>query len=77
MHPIAKSRKPYDIGVKFGLAIEPIIGHHKDDHLMRRCHLKGSDGDALHAVLCAAGYVVGWMLRMIARLRPVADLGLK
>jgi hypothetical protein len=24
-------------------------------HRMNRCHLKGSEGDALHAVLCAAG----------------------
>ncbi len=37
-------------------AIKPIIGHLKADHRMDRCHLKGSEGDALHAVLCAAGY---------------------
>jgi IS5 family transposase len=37
-------------------AIEPIIGHLKADHRMNRCHLKGADGDSLHAVLCAAGY---------------------
>jgi IS5 family transposase len=37
-------------------AIEPIIGHVKHDHGMRRCWLKGQAGDALHAVLCAAGY---------------------
>ena len=36
-------------------AIEPIIGHLKADHRMDRCHLKGSEGDALHAVMCAAG----------------------
>ncbi len=48
-------------------AIEPIIGHLKDDHGMRRCHLKGSSGDALHAVLCAAGYNMRWLLRMIAK----------
>jgi hypothetical protein len=36
-------------------AIEPIIGHLKADHRMNRCHLKGSNGDSLHAVLCAAG----------------------
>jgi IS5 family transposase len=34
---------------------------------MDRCHLKGSEGDALHAVLCAAGYNIRWLLRMIAR----------
>jgi len=34
----------------------PIIGHLKTDHRMDRCYLKGSEGDVLHAVLCAAGY---------------------
>jgi IS5 family transposase len=48
-------------------AIEPIIGHLKADHRMDRCHLKGEAGDRLHAVLCAAGYNIRWLLRMIAR----------
>jgi IS5 family transposase len=48
-------------------AIEPIIGHLKADHRMDRCHLKGETGDRLHAVLCAAGYNIRWLLRMIAR----------
>lgn len=48
-------------------AIEPIIGHLKADHGMKRCHLKGKLGDRLHAVLCAAGYNIKWLLRMIAR----------
>jgi len=47
-------------------AIEPIIGHLKADHRMGRCHLKGEQGDRLHAVLCAAGYNIKWLLRMIA-----------
>src|SRR5690606_32726238 len=34
-------------------AIEPIIGHLKSDNRMNRCHLKGQQGDSLHAVLCA------------------------
>jgi IS5 family transposase len=46
-------------------AIEPVIGHVKDDCRMRRCHLKGEQGDALHAVLCAAGYNIRWLLRAI------------
>jgi transposase, IS5 family len=46
-------------------AIEPVIGHIKDDCRMRRCHLKGQEGDALHAVLCAAGYNIRWLLRAI------------
>ena len=48
-------------------AIEPIIGHLKADHQMNRCHLKGSLGDSLHAVLCAAGYNIRWLLRMIVK----------
>ncbi|MFC7411472.1 IS5 family transposase [Hydrogenophaga atypica] len=48
-------------------AIEPIIGHLKADHRMDRCNLKGGQGDRLHAVLCAAGYNIRWLLRMIAR----------
>jgi len=48
-------------------AIEPIIGHLKADHRMARCHLKGEQGDRLHAVLCAAGYNLRWLLRMIAK----------
>ena len=48
-------------------AIEPIIGHLKADHRMGRCHLKGEQGDRLHAVLCAAGYNLKWLLRMITK----------
>ena len=48
-------------------AVEPVIGHVKQDHGMQRCWLKGSEGDALHAVLCAAGYNLRWLLRAIAR----------
>jgi IS5 family transposase len=49
-------------------AIEPLIGHAKADHRMDRCWLKGAEGDALHAVLCAAGFNIRWLLRAIARL---------
>ena len=49
-------------------AIEPIIGHVKQDHGMRRCWLKGQTGDALHSVLCAVGYNLRWLLRAIVRL---------
>ena len=48
-------------------AIEPVIGHVKQDHGMQRCWLKGEQGDALHAVLCAAGFNLRWLLRAIAR----------
>ena len=49
-------------------AIEPAIGHTKHDNRMIRCHLKGSMGDALHAISCAAGYNIRWLLRAILRL---------
>ena len=32
---------------------------------MNRCWLSGSSGDALHAVLCAAGFNIRWLLRAI------------
>ena len=49
-------------------AIEPAIGHLKSDHRLDRCWLKGALGDALHAISCAAGYNLRWLLRAIARL---------
>ena len=49
-------------------AVEPAIGHLKSDHRLDRCWLKGALGDALHAVSCAAGYNLRWLLRAIARL---------
>ncbi len=56
-------------------AIEPLIGHTKQDHGMQRCRLKGSEGDALHAVLCAAGFNIRWLMR--ALLRQFKASGLK
>jgi IS5 family transposase len=49
-------------------AVEPAIGHLKADHRMNRCWLQGATGDALHAVLCAAGYNIRWLMRAIIRL---------
>lgn len=37
------------------------------DHRMNRCCLKGSDGDAIRPVLCAAGFNVKRLLRMVDR----------
>jgi IS5 family transposase len=34
---------------------------------MDRCWLKGKNGDAIHTVLCAAGFNLRWLLRAIAR----------
>ena len=49
-------------------AIEPAIGHTKADHRMDRCWLQGALGDALHALSCAAGYNIRWLMRAIVRL---------
>jgi IS5 family transposase len=49
-------------------AVEPAIGHLKADHRMERCWLHGQTGDALHAVLCAAGYNLRWLMRAVVRL---------
>jgi IS5 family transposase len=46
-------------------AVEPVIGHLKADHRMDRCRLKGALGDALHAIACAAGYNLRWLMRWI------------
>lgn len=34
----------------------PVIGHAKGEHRMGRNHLAGQQGDAINAVLAAAGY---------------------
>jgi IS5 family transposase len=49
-------------------AIEPIIGHLKSDGLLERNHLKGTDGDAINAILCAIGHnmrlLAAWLKRL-------------
>lgn len=39
---------------------------------MQRCWLNGAEGDALHAVLCAAGFNIRGLLRAIATLGMAA-----
>ena len=46
-------------------AIEPAIGHMKNDGRLRRNWLKGSLGDALHAVLCGAGHNLRTRVRQL------------
>ena len=46
--------------------IEALIGHMKVDGLMDRNWLKGTAGDAMHAILCAAGQNLRVLLRAIA-----------
>lgn len=47
-------------------AVEPKIGHLKSDNRMRRCFLKGLVGDAINAVLAAAGSNLQKLLRAFA-----------
>ena len=35
---------------------------------MNRCWLKGAIGDALHALSCAVGYNLRWLMRAVLRL---------
>ena len=53
-------------------AVEPAIGHLKSDHRMDRCWLQGSVGDALHAVSCAAGFNLRWLMRAVTDLQAQA-----
>ena len=52
-------------------AVEPVIGHLKDDHRMRRNHLKGRDGDRINAVIAAAGYNFSLLRRWFTELLRV------
>ena len=55
-------------------AVEPVIGHLKEDHRMRRNHLKGREGDRINAVLAAAGYNFSLLRRWFAELLRVLCL---
>ncbi len=44
-------------------AVEPVIGHVKAEHRMDRNYLRGREGDRANAVLAAAGYNFGLLLR--------------
>jgi IS5 family transposase len=53
-------------------AIEPIIGHTKSDGLLERNHLAGAAGDAINAILVAAGHnlrlLVAWLTALLRAL---------
>lgn len=46
-------------------AIEPVIGHMKQDHRMDRNYLKGTDGDKMNAILAACGFNLRKLLRVL------------
>ena len=49
-------------------AVEPLIGHMKNDGHLSRNYLKGTEGDAINAVLCGAGHNFRLLLRFFASL---------
>ncbi len=46
-------------------AIEPVIGHMKQDNRMNRNYLKGTDGDKKNAILAACGFNLRKLLRAL------------
>jgi len=60
--------RPIRREMKRRAAVEPVIGHTKAEHRLGRNYLKGRDGDCINAVLAAAGYNFGLLLRWLARL---------
>ncbi|MBV9777148.1 MAG: IS5 family transposase [Acetobacteraceae bacterium] len=53
-------------------AVEPVIGHLKDDHRMGRNYLAGSKGDATNALMAAVGYnfrrLLAWLAALLCAL---------
>ena len=47
-------------------AIEPVIGHMKNDGRLGRNFLAGRIGDAVNALLCGAGYNLRLILNYLA-----------
>ena len=46
-------------------AVEPVIGHIKNEHRMDRNYLAHSQGDAINAILAAAGYNFHLLLKWL------------
>jgi transposase, IS5 family len=65
-------------------AVEPVIGHMKAEHRMGRNYLAHSQGDAVNAILAAAGYNFSlllnwfrqflWLLFAVLQIRPNRSL---
>ena len=65
---VQRVTRPIRREMKRRAAVEPVIGHVKAEHRMSRNYLKGRDGDRINAVLAAAGYNFGLLLRWLASL---------
>ena len=76
-HNAPEDIKVYDRNLKRGIsarlkrdikrrsAIEPMIGHMKNDGKLRRNCLKGAEGDAFHALLCGCGHNLRMILKKL------------
>src|SRR5262249_35663907 len=57
-------------------AVEPVIGHVKNEHRMGRNYLIGRHGDATNAILAAVGYnfrrLIAWLAALLYLLRIVS-----
>ena len=79
-HGLAEPVKVWIAGTKRGVtvairkklkrrnAVEPVIGHMKNDGRLGRNFLKGIAGDAMNALLCGAGHNLRKILRRLALL---------
>ena len=86
-HDYAKKERVFIAGQRRGLtptikrelrrrsAIEPMIGHMKEDGRLGRNHLLGATGDAINALLVAAGHnlrlILNWLSLFVAWLLAV------
>jgi len=61
--------------IKRRSAIEPMIGHMKNDGRLGRNWLKGTLGDCLHAVLCGAGHNLRMILKKLRLLFVLIFIG--
>ena len=78
--PRVKGMRVYTSGQKRGVtdqikrelrrwaAVEPVIGHPKEENRMRRNYLAGKEGDATNAILAAVGYNFRLLLVWLAEL---------
>jgi len=60
VHIVKRGMKRLKASLRYWLkrrsAIEPVIGHMKNDNGTRKNHLKGQEGDTMNAILMACGY---------------------
>ena len=58
-------------------AAEPVIGHIKNEHRMDRNYLAGTQGDAINAILAAAGYNFSLLLKWLRVLLCLLTVSLR